>query len=229
LYLSPIAESRATEVSDFFIKRTALLLVVASGLALLFAMTRAVRSFRGGWMATTLTARSAFLLLPIVLTTAVYLLRCVHTQWPALRFLAAHGVMGSSPYAKWVGVSDYLRARTPAASSVLALTRDHRGTRLDEGLRVRTGRAMPMTRPGAVYLSCEKASHFIEQQWLWTQITDLWDRRDWPGLSQTLTTIRSPDYLVVPAADAQWLGDVRDPGYQAEATIHGFTILRRRS
>ena len=226
LYLTPFFESRATEVSSFFIKRALLLVGIWSALALAFVAARvAQRFFRASWLA--IDAKAALLLLPVVLATTVYLLRCVHTQWPSLQFLTAHGVMGNAGSARWVGINEYVRTKTPATASFLALVRDHRGMWLDETLRTRTGRSMPVSRPGAVYLSCERASRYFEQQWTWDQIPRLWDRHDWPGISQKLAALGSPEYLVVPTEDAAWLSGVPGLEYQVETIIRGFTILRR--
>lgn len=226
LYLTPLFESRATEVSSFFIKRALLLVGVWSALALAFVAVRvAWHFFRASWFA--VDAKAALLLLPVVLATTVYLLRCVRTQWPSLRFLTAHGVMGNADSARWVGLNEYVRTKMPVTASFLVLVRDHRGIWLDETLRTRTGRSMPISGPGAVYLSCERASRYFEQQWTWNQIPRLWDRHDWPAISQKLAALGSPEYLVVPTDDATWLNGVPDPEYRVETIIRGFTILRR--
>ncbi|MBI3011702.1 MAG: hypothetical protein HYY58_04345 [Candidatus Omnitrophica bacterium] len=228
LYLTPIFESRSTEVSSFFIKRSLLLLCLWSGLALMVVATRAIRASPRRVMAKALPAKASLFLLPIVLTTTVYLLRCVHTQRPSLQFLTAHGVMGNASSAKWVGVDDYLRTQTSPTASVLALSRDRDGIYgADDALRVRTGRPMPITRPASTYLSYEMASRYFEQQWLWEELARHWERHDWPGVSQRLAALGSPEYFVVPADGAQWLRGVPDLDYRVEATIRGVLILRR--
>ena len=226
LYLLPVFEPGTLRIDDFFLKRTALLLAVTGALGLAWFLARAARRRLPG----PLSARTALLLLPVVLTTAVYLAHCARTQRPHLQFLLAHGVMGNASSAKWVGVDAYVRTRTPSDASVLALViGEDSGLHVDWTLRARTGRTMPVGHRTVSYMDSAKATWYFEQLQLWRQLGESWDRHDWTGVARGLETMGWPDYVIVPATRADWLQGVAGQPYAPEASIGTFAILRRRS
>ncbi|MDP3722467.1 MAG: hypothetical protein Q8R91_03095 [Candidatus Omnitrophota bacterium] len=154
-------------------------------------------------------------------------------RWPALRFLAQHGIMGDNPGAKWVGINEYFRERTPPDSTVLALTmRDYpwRAERFkfEGSLRTRSGRSMPFgprvvfifDYPSIMWSVNEREPHH-------DPLIDAWERHDASGVTASLSAIGAPDYLVVPTTKAQWLHDRSSFPYRVETVIGEFTILRK--
>ncbi|MBI2495392.1 MAG: hypothetical protein HYW10_02330 [Candidatus Omnitrophica bacterium] len=155
-------------------------------------------------------------------------------RMPALQFLAEHGIMGDNPGAKWVGINEYIRERTPPNSLVLAFSmgdypwrRPQRLT-LETSLRTRTGRSMPFGSPVVFvfdYLSIGWSVH--ERGPHHYRLIDAWERHDVTGVTASLNAIGAPDYLVVPTTKAQWLQDRSSFPYRIETVIREFTILRK--
>lgn len=206
-----------------------------AGRAALLALTLAA-----GTLWRRLTARPAaswvvgLAALGLALTSSATLAWAAWRRLPALRTLAATGIMGDHPAAKWMGVSEFIRARTPPTATVLALVeRDYSwrppGLRADGSLRIRTGRGMPVGH--------DVAFHFDLERLRWNQrrmtqeipaLTSSWSRRDPGGVSAALAALGSPDYLVVPLAQAGWVEDQAPLGYARVADVGAFTILKRQ-
>ena len=154
-------------------------------------------------------------------------------RWPALQFMAQHGIMGDNPGAKWVGINEYFRENTPLDSTVLALTmRDYpwrpERLRAEVSLRTRTGRSMffgsrvvfVFDYPSIMWSIHDREPHH-------DPLIDAWERHDASGVTASLNAIGAPDYLVVPTMKAEWLHDRPSFSYRVETVIGEFTILRK--
>ena len=163
-----------------------------------------------------------------------YTIGTVRHRREALGSLIRHGVMGDNGSAKWVGVSDYLRAHTPQTATVLALSvqelpGQEARLQFDGALRTRAGRSMPLGHPAAFYFDYAKLQWWEGQVECTEALAGAWQRRDAPEITAELSALGSPDYLVVPTAHAQWLGGLAAFPYTVETAVDGFTILRRAS
>lgn len=164
---------------------------------------------------------------------SLYGVGAFHRRLDALKFLALHGVMGDNPGAVWVGVNEYLRERTPASATVLALAaRDALGREHDlqyEGsLRTRAGRSMPLGHPASFYFDYEKLKWLDAQREHVQVVVEAWGRHDRLSMVPHLRALGAPDYLVAPIDHSQWLGGDSHPEYQLEATVGDFFVFRRR-
>ena len=163
----------------------------------------------------------------VVGTLSLYIIGTIHHRLKALGVLMRQGVMGDNGTAKWIGVDTYLRRRTSPSATVLALALDRSGAlELDETLRTRSGRSIPVGHPSAFALDYAKLQWWFGQEAHATQLTKAWTRHDAAGVVQHLSALGSPDYLVVPNGQAQWLLETTAFPYHHEVTLSQFTILR---
>lgn len=142
--------------------------------------------------------------------------------------------MGDNPGAKWVGVNEYFREKTPPDSMVLAFSmqdypwRHPKRLTLEVSLRTRTGRSMPFGSGvvfGFDYPSIAWSVH--EREPHHDPLIERWERHDAAGVTASLSAIGAPDYLVVPTMKAEWLQDHPSFPYRLETVIGEFTILRK--
>ncbi len=233
LYLIPFFEYSTVRLSPVFLKRAALWLFacgVSAGIVMLIRRIR--RPFGRTWAATLASPRTTVLLLSFIVATVLYHARVVYKRAPDLRFLFAHGIMGDSPGAKWVGVNEYIRYHTPPTATVLALAEriypfSRKGLYIDPSLKIRTGRTMPAGNSIAFYFDYPKQLWFLDQTSQQEGLIASWEAHNWAGVSSCLTALGSPDYLVVPTVKAGWLRGAPGFPYTVETSIRDFTIMRR--
>ncbi len=166
-------------------------------------------------------------------TLGLYGVGGLRHRGPALRVLARHGIVGDNPSAKWVGVNEYLRNRTPADAMVLALSKEPSsagGTarlHFDGSLRVRAGRAMPMGHSAAFYFDLEKLRQWQKRSAEVETLARDWEAHNLQRVAEGLQELGTPDYLVIPSEEALWLLDRTDFGYRFETYVRDFAIFRR--
>lgn len=131
--------------------------------------------------------------------------------------------------ARWVGVDAYVRTHTLSTASVLCLIMVDSHIAVDWTLRTRAGRTMPVGHKTVSYLNCGTASWYFEQDRLWHELERSWEQGDWAAVSERLSVMGSPDYLVVPLSQMERLHAAPQLQYAVEAAIGNFTILRRAS
>ncbi len=153
---------------------------------------------------------------------------------PHLAFMIQHGVIGDNPGAKWVGVDEYIRTRTPPNAVILPIaTRDYLwrpGVRFEGSLRTRTGRTMPLGSTWTVLFKYDLLKSLDLEAAHMENLILAWKRRDSIGVAEEFSyfgSIGYPfDYLVVENDEADWFKDGR-LHYQVETVIGDFTIFRR--
>lgn len=165
-------------------------------------------------------------------TVSLYGVGAVHHRLSALKVLARYGIMGDNVGAKWLGVDEYVRTRTPLDATVVAFSsRDSSGSevpfQVDTSLRTRAGRTMPIGHPAAFYFNYPKLIWWEGRNRIIQQLALAWERQDAAGVSRTLSLLGSPDYLVVPSDRVSWTRGIQDFYYQTETVIGGFTLLRK--
>lgn len=152
---------------------------------------------------------------------------------PALSFLVRHGIVGDSDAAMWVGVNEYIRERTPASSTVLALVARNAlgkeiGLQFGGSLRTRTGRSMPMMgHPTSLYFDYHKLRWRTAQVGHLAELLAAWERHDGLDVSTRLAALGSPDYVVAPVEKSQWVGGVPGFAYTVETVIGEYLIMRK--
>lgn len=166
----------------------------------------------------------------IVGSTLFAYVRGAVVRSPDLRFLAAHGVMGGNPSAKWVGVNEYVKAHTPVDAVILPIVRGaYRGQThlgLDKWLQTRTGRSVPVGVPFSVWFNYAALQHLDERLRHMDRLLVAWDRQDLTGVERGLTYFSDVEYVLVEQVEAAWMQD-RVDDFHVESSVAGYTLLRR--
>lgn len=173
--------------------------------------------------------------LPVVIgTLSLYAVGALHHRRAALLHLVRTGIVGDNICAKWVGINEYFRDRTPPSATVLALSMEdsHRNPaplQFDASLRTRTGRSMPLAHQAAFYLDYPKLQWWEERDRLMKEMVGAWEKEDPAAVAQRLSEFGPPDYLVVPTVKSGWAEQASGLGYRVETRIGGFTLFRRNA
>jgi hypothetical protein len=182
----------------------------------------------------------------LVGTLVLYTVGALHQRREALVHLVRYGIVGDNLCAKWVGVNEFFRERTPPSATVLALSMEdtHRrpsALHFDASLRTRAGRTMPMGHPAAFYLDYSKLQWWEERNRRMNEFVAAWEAQDPAAVARRLEEFGPPDYLVIPTVKAGWAvsaagfcaeargGASSSAGldYRLETFIGEFTIFRR--
>lgn len=205
-------------------------------LALVVAAVTGALLWRKGWRLLRLSPAQRLHILATAMcvgTLSLYMVGTLSHRVDDLRYLRRYGIIGNNPGAKWVGINEYIREQTPSSATFLALaphTIDG-ATRLtfDWSLRSRTGRSMRFGNSWGLAFDYQKIQWWQRQAGILESLLQAWERQDAAAVAQQLTAWGAPDYLVVPAAEAEWLGAHPEFPYLRETVIGDFMILRTRS
>lgn len=163
------------------------------------------------------------ILAPFIITTFVIYSFKSYVRRPHLMFLAQHGIMGDSPGAKWEGVNEFFRYETDPKETVMALSGKKLET--DTSLRIRTGKTMPLANHAiSFYFNYGKRVKLDERKAQGRQFLKDWEACSVERIEQDLIALDSPDYLVVPSANAC---DVHTIHYRPIREINSFSIYRK--
>ena len=198
-----------------------------------------VRGWRGGrgttrWRGIGAADLAKVAAAAVVGSTLFAYVRGAIVRAPDLRFLAAYGVMGGHPSAKWVGVNEYVKANTPVDAVILPIVHGaYRGQThltLDKWLQTRTGRPVPVGVPFSVWFDYAALQELDVKMEHMDRLIAGWVRRDAAAVGEELAYFNAGagpvDYLVLEPPEATWLTE-QGLGYNVVAAIGDFALFRR--
>lgn len=150
---------------------------------------------------------------------------------PAWATALDHGVFGNNPTARWIGVADYFRDRTPPGTSVLAFHCADgaacKTLKANRSLATRSGRAMPTPEDISADFRDPESWKRLETQ---TRLLEDAGRALAAGRAAEAAAmidrlVLVPDYLVIPDRIAVGGG----LPYAEETRIAGYRILKRNA
>jgi hypothetical protein len=150
-------------------------------------------------------------------------------RFDAWKTLVAHGVMGDTGSAQWIGVDDYIRNNTPADAVILPLQYESRHPgklKVKRYFATRTGRATPIFNQYSSIFDLAGWRQEKAQRARMTRVEKAIRDEDLPRAVSLIKSLAlRPDYIILPSA---LLDDgLSLPGWQTEAEIQQFTILKR--
>ncbi len=182
----------------------------------------------GGMGATVASRFPALVATALALGVAAMGADAIRQKAPAWLITARTGIHGASSQAKWLGVARYFRAKTPVDAVVLTYQVDVNGLlAVRRELASRSGRAMAPPFLLAHGLKLDYFRFTKRQLDLANDIRDTWQAGDAAATAAGLDEIRPRlDYVVMPSPQASLMAGSDFP-FAPEATIDGFTIMRR--
>jgi hypothetical protein len=214
-----------------YLHLSVMLSLIWAGLLTMFLLRNKLKILNGVEVVKLADVKSLVLLAPIIVSTIAYLSYGTYRRLPHFQFLLSHGIMGDSPGAKWIGVNEFFRYETAKDSTVLAFSEQNRpeapkGFYVDPSLRIRTGRAMPKPNSITFLFDYQEQMRNIPLDEAIVKMQKHWLACDFGSVSQELTILGNPDYLVMPTSKM-----CNTDGFQYESIkrINRFTILKRIS
>lgn len=169
----------------------------------------------------------------LLITVAVASAMAVRQRLPDFTHLARTGIHGGSSQAKWIGVAEYLRAKTPQGSVILPISH-HENSRPDKPklhvsreLASRSGRAVALPFLLERGLNLREFRWVLEQREIAFAIANAWLAGDRMTVEDGLEKLRpAVDYVVIPDGLPAITAESGFP-FVEEARIGRWIILRR--